>query len=113
MKPGIFCVENALEILSDDYRRILTAEARQFAEEGRPARTDFGKADTYWCAVVNEHKRLLWLEAYEKRKARLARMRSMDDEVVRGNSTKAERPRAGSNPAVVRPIDSRCHKGDK
>lgn len=73
MTPGAFSVENAMEILSDVYRRGLTAEAREFAEQGKPARTDFGAPDTYWGAVVIEHKRLLWLEAYEKRKARLAR----------------------------------------
>lgn len=74
MKPLTFCVENALEILPDDYRRTLTAEARQYAEEGKGPRTDFGTPATYWGGVVNEHKRLLWMEAYEKRKARLARL---------------------------------------
>lgn len=75
MKPGVFTLANALEILPDDYRRALTAEARQFAEQDRPERDDFGAEPTYWDAVVNWHKRILWIDAYEKRKARLERMK--------------------------------------
>lgn len=74
MRPGEFCVENAQEILPDDVRRAITAEARSFAEQGREARRDFPMGETYWCAVVSEHARIIWLDAYHRRAARLERM---------------------------------------
>ena len=74
MTPLTFSLKNALDILPDDYRRMLTAEAREFAKHGKDPRTDFGQAETYWVGVVNEHKRILWMDAYEKRKARLSRI---------------------------------------
>ena len=74
MTPLEFTLENAMEILPDAYRRKLSAEARKCAEEGAAPRSDFGEAKNFWDAVVNEHKRLIWTEAYEKRKARLARI---------------------------------------
>ena len=73
MTPGVFCVENALEILPDLQRRILTEEARRFADEGR-GRKEFTAPEGYWAAVVEEHKRILWMDAYDRRKARLVRM---------------------------------------
>lgn len=72
--PGVISLDNALAILPDEYRRTLTAEARSYAEAGKEPRGDFGQASTYWDAIVNDHKRLLWLDTYEKRKARMARV---------------------------------------
>lgn len=76
MKRGEVTIENAMEILSDELRRELGAEARQYAEDGREPRLDFGGATTFWDAVVREHRALFWLDAYSKRKARIERQRS-------------------------------------
>jgi hypothetical protein len=74
VKPLEFFLENAIEILPDAQRRELAAEARAFADQGKEPRTDFGVGGTYWDRVVNEHRLILWFDAYSKRKARLERM---------------------------------------
>jgi hypothetical protein len=74
VKPLEFCLENAIEILPDAQRRELAAEARAFADHGREPRTDFADGSTYWDRVVNEHRLILWFDAYAKRKARIERM---------------------------------------
>ncbi len=74
MTPGEFTINNSIEILPDPYRRQLTAEARLFAGQSKPPREDFGNPESYWEAVVIEHTRLLWLDAYQTRLNRLKRM---------------------------------------
>lgn len=74
MKPGEFSAENASAMFSDEQLRALTAEARQFAAEGKPPRQYFGTPATYWDAVLIEHKRLVWFGAYRLRLARIARL---------------------------------------
>jgi hypothetical protein len=74
MKPFEFSLENAIEALPDDVRRTLTAEARKYAEEDRDPRYDFGGYSTYWDGVILEFKRIIWMDAFHKRKARLERL---------------------------------------
>ena len=75
MKPLKFCLENSMEIFEDEFRKTLTAEARQYAEDGKPPKKDFGEAMSYWDGVLIEHKRILWMDAYNRRKARLVRLK--------------------------------------
>ena len=74
MKPFSFTLENAIEILPDDLRKMLGNEARKFANAGLPPRRHWRKAETIQQMMLYEHKRIVWMDAYCKRKARLARI---------------------------------------
>jgi len=74
MRSLTFCIENAIELLPDEVRRSLGAEAREFAEEGKEPRQDFGRGETYFDGVLAEHKRIFWVDSYNKRRARISRM---------------------------------------
>ena len=71
MKPGEFCLENAIEMLPDDYRRKLGAEARIAAETDK----DLKPIDIpgYWGQVLSYHAALIQGDAYGRRQARLSR----------------------------------------
>lgn len=75
MTPGVFSLENALEIVDDAKRRVLGAEARAAAESGAPPR-DFEPGTTYWESVVREMERIVWMDAYDRRRARIERLRT-------------------------------------
>ncbi len=75
MTPLAFTLENAIEIVPDEKRRILASEARKFADNGNRARRHWRKSATLWEYALVEHERLVWMDAYFKRKARLARMK--------------------------------------
>lgn len=74
MTPLQFTIENAIEILPDDLRRTLGSEARKFADAGFPPRRHWREARTIHEMMLYEHRRLFWMDAYMKRKARLKRM---------------------------------------
>jgi hypothetical protein len=74
--PLTFSVANATELIPDARLREITAEAREYADAGRPPR-DVWPAHgntTYWSGVLLEHERLVWLDTYERRVARIRRM---------------------------------------
>ena len=66
MQPLKITVENANEIIEDWKRREITAEARAYADEGKPPRMAFGmqESDSYWQKIVVSHIALLWWDTY-------------------------------------------------
>lgn len=74
MQTLTFSVENALEIIPDAERRVITTQAREHADKGLPAIEPVTTASTYWGNVVDHHRHLLWIDTYDKRLKRLARM---------------------------------------
>lgn len=67
-------LENCNELISDARRRILSSEARKFAQAGIKQRTHFREPKSYFDGVLIEHERLFWLDAYKRRLARIKRM---------------------------------------
>ena len=76
MTPLAFTLENAIEIVPDFRRRVLAAEARKFADAAHPPRKIWPVATTIQHYMVKEHERLVWLDAYHRRKARISRMKA-------------------------------------
>jgi hypothetical protein len=68
-------IENCNELIPDERRRVLSSEARKFAESGFPVRTRFKRGETYWDGLLKAHERLFWIDAYRRRVARIARMK--------------------------------------
>lgn len=75
MIPFAFTTENAVELIPDARRRVLESEARKWADGGLSCRTRFKVAATIAQHMVIEHERLVWRSAYDKRCARLSRMK--------------------------------------
>ena len=76
MTPLAFNIKNAMEILTDERRRILSSEARKFAEAKIPCRRRFRSVSTIWGMVVVEHEKIIWRDAYYKRLARIERIKA-------------------------------------
>lgn len=74
MKPGEFSLENAVEILPHELRQSLGAEARAFADSGADPKECFGEGGTHWDQVVREHQQIFWMDTYNRRRLRIARI---------------------------------------
>jgi len=73
MKPLEFSIDNCADLIDDARRRKLAQDAREYADTGR-VRTDWIVSGVYWNAVLSEHERIYWMDVYDKRMARIARM---------------------------------------
>ena len=69
-------LDNCTELIDDARRRVLSSEARKFADGGARCRERFKLrgAGTIWGYVVQQHERLFWHDIYTRRIARLKRM---------------------------------------
>lgn len=77
MTPLEFSLENAIEIVPDETRRALCERARYCAEIGEAPIYDIGRygaASSYWDSVERAMERIVWLDAYYTRVARLSRL---------------------------------------
>jgi len=74
MIPNTFCLENSLEIIPHARRKLLEGEARKWANAGLPVRYRWRQSKDLWEYVIKEHERIVWVDAYYRRKARLQRM---------------------------------------
>lgn len=90
MTPLAFNVDNAVDLLPDEERKWLTADAIAHAESGKPKRLFSFEGSTYFDHVIQQHRILWWDAAYDKRLARIERIKQ----------------RATAQPAVERTRDS-------
>lgn len=74
MTPLSICLENCNELIPDWRRRVLSSEARKFADGGAPARTRWRAGVSYFDEIIKQHERLFWVDVYRRRKARIKRM---------------------------------------
>ena len=75
MTPGSFDLDTCKEVLGDAHCRLIEDNARACAE-GKAERSYLQFPDTtYFDRVSNNMCDIVWQAAYEKRKARLERMR--------------------------------------
>lgn len=72
--PLTICLENCNELINDARRRILSSEARKFADGGIKPRRIWRKESTYFSGVIVEHEKLFWMDVYKRRLARIKRM---------------------------------------
>lgn len=73
MKPLEISLDNCNELLPDDIRRVLSSEARKFADNNIPRRKYWKRGVTYFDVIITEHKKLFWNDVYTRRQARIKR----------------------------------------
>lgn len=73
MRPLEISLDNCNELLTDARRRILASEARKFADCGHPPRSRWRRPADYFAGILKLHEELFWLDAYRRRRARIAR----------------------------------------
>ena len=78
MIPLKICLENCVELISDQRRRVLSGEAREFADSGFAPRDVWEPGSDYFDGVKREHEKLFWLDVYSRRKQRIARMQGIE-----------------------------------
>ena len=77
MHPLKICIENCNELISDERRRILSAEGRKFADGNIPPRSRWKVGSDYFDGVKREHEKLFWMDTYYRRKQRNKRKHDM------------------------------------
>ena len=76
MVPLKIHLDNCNELINDARRRVLSSEARKWAEAGFKPRTKWREPDNYFLGIIALHEREYWMDAYRKRKSRLERMKN-------------------------------------
>jgi hypothetical protein len=74
MTPKSFDIDTCKEVVGDARMRVIEAKARQDADNGvmdKPARAE----GTYWDVVRSDMEYVVYVTAYEKRLARIQRMK--------------------------------------
>ena len=74
MRPLEIHLDNCNELISDERRRVLSGEARKWANAGMPPRSRWPMPTDYFLGIRKLHERLLWLDVYRRRRARISRM---------------------------------------
>jgi len=79
MRPGEFGIAEAEFIIDDWRRRIITDKARKDAEEGTEVSApEIDPSLPYWDQIVIWMEYVVYVDAYERRRKRLDRMKTDD-----------------------------------
>ena len=73
MRPLEIHLDNCNELIPDGRRRVLSSEARKWADAGLPPRSKWRQPPDYFTGIKKLHEQLFWLDVYRRRKARIKR----------------------------------------
>lgn len=73
MRPLEIHLDNCNELIGDARRRILSSEARKWADAGLKQRTKWREPSDYFLGIVKLHERLFWADVYKRRIERIRR----------------------------------------